>query len=46
LTLPNSDKFDYGYAVTSHSAQGLTAGRVLAHIDTDLSRNLINNRLA
>lgn len=28
-------QFDHGYAVTSHSAQGLTTGRVLAHIDTD-----------
>jgi ATP-dependent exoDNAse (exonuclease V) alpha subunit len=32
--------------VTSHSSQGLTAGRVLAHIDTDSSHSLINNRLA
>jgi ATP-dependent exoDNAse (exonuclease V) alpha subunit len=39
-------QFDHGYAVTSHSSQGLTAGRVLAHIDTDSSHNLINNRLA
>jgi conjugative relaxase-like TrwC/TraI family protein len=39
-------QFDHGYAVTSHSSQGLTAGRVLANIDTDSSRNLINNRLA
>lgn len=39
-------QFDHGYAVTSHSSQGLTAGRVLAHIDTDFSRSLINNRLA
>ena len=39
-------QFDHGYAVTSHSSQGLTAGRVLAHIDTDTSRNLINDRLA
>ena len=39
-------QFDHGYAVTSHSSQGLTAGRVLAHIDTDSSRSLINNRLA
>ena len=39
-------QFDHGYAVTSHSSQGLTAGRVLANIDTDTSRNLINNRLA
>ena len=39
-------QFDHGYAVTSHSSQGLTAGRVLAHIDTDSSHSLINNRLA
>jgi conjugative relaxase-like TrwC/TraI family protein len=39
-------QFDYGYAVTSHSSQGLTAGRLLAHIDTDSSRSLINDRLA
>jgi preprotein translocase subunit YajC len=39
-------QFDHGYAVTSHSSQGLTAGRVLANIDTDYSRNLINSRLA
>ena len=39
-------QFDHGYAVTSHSSQGLTASRVLANIDTDSSRELINNRLA
>ncbi len=38
-------QFDHGYAVTSHSSQGLTAGRVIAHIDTDSSLSLINNRL-
>jgi conjugative relaxase-like TrwC/TraI family protein len=38
--------FDHGYAVTSHSSQGLTAGRVIVNIDTDSSRTLINNRLA
>jgi len=27
--------FDHGYAITSYSAQGLTAGRVIANIDTD-----------
>jgi hypothetical protein len=37
---------DHGYAVTSHSSQGLTAGRVLAHFDTDGPRALINTRLA
>jgi hypothetical protein len=39
-------QFDHGYAITSHSSQGLTAGRVLAHFDTDSSHNLINTRLA
>ena len=39
-------QFDHGYAVTSHSAQGLTTERVIANIDTDSSRSLINNRLA
>ncbi len=39
-------QFDHGYAVTSHSSQGLTAGRVLANIDTESSRMLINTRLA
>jgi ATP-dependent exoDNAse (exonuclease V) alpha subunit len=39
-------QFDHGYAVTSHSSQGLTANRVLAHIDTDSTPSLINNRLA
>ena len=38
--------FDHGYAVTSYSAQGLTAGRVIANIDTDGPRALINSRLA
>ena len=39
-------QLDHGYAVTSHSSQGLTAGRVLANFDTDSHRNLINTRLA
>ncbi len=38
--------FDHGYAVTSHSSQGLTAGRVLANIDTEGPRGLVNTRLA
>ncbi len=32
--------------MTSYSAQGVTAGRVIANIDTDGPRALINNRLA
>jgi conjugative relaxase-like TrwC/TraI family protein len=39
-------QFDHGYAVTSHSSQGLTASRVLAHFDTDGAHSLINTRLA
>ncbi len=38
---------DYGYAVTSHSSQGQTAGRVLVHVETDrTSEKLVNQRLA
>ena len=38
---------DYGYAVTSYSAQGQTADRVLLHIDTGRSPEaLVNQRLA
>lgn len=38
---------DYGYAVTSHSSQGQTAGRVLVHVETDrASEKLVNRRLA
>jgi ATP-dependent exoDNAse (exonuclease V) alpha subunit len=33
--------FDHGYAVTSHSAQGLTAERVLVNADT---ADLLNSR--
>jgi ATP-dependent exoDNAse (exonuclease V) alpha subunit len=29
-------RFDHGFAVTSHSAQGLTAERVLVHGDTSV----------
>ncbi len=37
---------DYGYAVTSHSSQGLTADRVLVHVDTEQAhQDLINTRL-
>jgi ATP-dependent exoDNAse (exonuclease V) alpha subunit len=36
--------FDHGYAVTSHSAQGLTAERVLIHADTRVYPDLLNSR--
>ena len=37
---------DHGYAVTSHSSQGLTADRVLINIDTAANPQLINSRFA
>jgi ATP-dependent exoDNAse (exonuclease V) alpha subunit len=38
---------DYGYAVTSHSSQGATAGRVLVHVDTEQAHEQpINSPLA
>ncbi len=36
--------FDHGYAVTSHSAQGLTAERVLVHADTSVHPDLLSSR--
>jgi conjugative relaxase-like TrwC/TraI family protein len=38
--------FDHGYAVTSHSSQGLTADRVLVNMDTTAHPELINTRFA
>ena len=38
--------FDHGYAVTSHSSQGLTAERVLINIDSNVHPELINTRFA
>jgi len=36
--------FDHGYAVTSHSAQGLTAERVLINADTGVHPDLLTSR--
>ena len=38
--------FDHGYAVTSHSSQGVTAERVLVNMDTRSHLELINTRFA
>jgi ATP-dependent exoDNAse (exonuclease V) alpha subunit len=38
--------FDHGYAVTSHSSQGLTAERVLVNADTGVHPDLLNSRFA
>jgi hypothetical protein len=47
LNLRAHPHVDYGYAVTSHSAQGQTADRVLVHIDLDRAGEaLVNQRLA
>ncbi len=37
---------DHGYAVTSHSSQGLTVDRVLINADTHESLRLLNDRMA
>jgi hypothetical protein len=37
---------DHGYAVTSHSSQGLTSERVLVNMDTEVHHELINPRFA
>ena len=47
LTSGEGRHLDHGYAVTSHSSQGQTAGRVLVHVDTQrTSEKLVNQRLA
>ncbi len=47
FSLDDHPHLDHGYAVTSHSSQGLTADRVLLHIDTAHGHpDLINTRLA
>jgi hypothetical protein len=38
--------FDHGYAVTSHSSQGLTENRVLVNMDTNAFSGLLNPRFA
>ena len=37
---------DHGYAVTSHSSQGLTTGRVLVNMETTTHAEVINTRFA
>ena len=37
---------DHGYAVTSHSSQGLTVDRVILNADTQESFRLLNDRMA
>ena len=38
--------FDHGYAVTSHSSQGLTENRVIVNMDTNAPAELLNTRFA
>jgi conjugative relaxase-like TrwC/TraI family protein len=47
FNIKENPHLDYGYAVTSHSSQGQTADRVLAHVDTEQAgEKLVNRRLA
>ncbi len=46
VDLPKFRHLDYGYAVTSYSAQGLTFDRVLVNADTRESVRLLNDRTA
>jgi conjugative relaxase-like TrwC/TraI family protein len=48
ITFSNAENahFDHGYAVTSHSSQGLTADRVLVNVDTSTHPDLLNSRFA
>ena len=46
LTPQQFRHLDYGYAVTSHSSQGLTVDRVLVNADTRESLQLLNDRMA
>jgi ATP-dependent exoDNAse (exonuclease V) alpha subunit len=47
FSMEDHPHLDYGYAVTSHSSQGLTTDRVLVHVDTEAAHeNLVNSRLA
>jgi conjugative relaxase-like TrwC/TraI family protein len=48
VTFSNAENahFDHGYAVTSHSSQGLTADRVLVNVDTLTHPDLLNSRFA
>jgi conjugative relaxase-like TrwC/TraI family protein len=46
LDLRQFRHIDHGYAVTSHSSQGLTFDRVLVNVDTRQSAQLVNDRMA
>ena len=46
LDLRQFRHLDHGYAVTSHSSQGLTFDRVLVNVDTRQSAQLVNDRMA
>jgi conjugative relaxase-like TrwC/TraI family protein len=47
VSLEDHPHLDHGYVVTSHSSQGVTADRVLIHIDSEqVGEQLVNSRLA
>jgi ATP-dependent exoDNAse (exonuclease V) alpha subunit len=41
---PNGVRIDYGYASTSHAAQGASIDRVLVNVDSMRSETLVNSR--
>ena len=45
FNITEHQQLDYGYATTSHSAQGLTSASVLLNVDTEKSKALVNERL-
>jgi ATP-dependent exoDNAse (exonuclease V) alpha subunit len=46
LLLANRRTSNHGYAVTSHSAQGATADKVIVHAESGQSAALVNERFA
>ncbi len=46
LDFARMQHFDHGYAVTSHSSQGLTENRVIVNMDTNAPAQLLNPRFA
>jgi conjugative relaxase-like TrwC/TraI family protein len=46
FTASDHRHFDHGYALTSHSSQGLTAECVLVYADTNVHPDLLNSRFA
>lgn len=46
FNIAKNARLAHGYAVTRNSSQGQTGDRVLVHVDTRLSEELVNRRVA